>query len=168
MEIRTHYLDQIKKAFVTSKVVVLLGPRQCGKTTLARQYFKKQKYTNENYFDLENPYDLARLSEPMLALENLKGLVIIDEIQRSEDLFPVLRVLSDREDQPCKFLLTGSASRELLKQSSESLAGRVKVNEATPFSRYENCFIDEKRPRGGLPLSNLAPTEEESRNWRNN
>src|SRR5229473_2327957 len=103
-------------------IVTLLGPRQCGKTTLAGQIIGSVR---SHYFDLENPADEARLSEPMTALERLHGLVIIDEVQRAPALFPVLRVLADRARQPARFLLLGSASPELVRVSSESLAGRV-------------------------------------------
>src|ERR1700733_14155126 len=90
---------QLRNAFKTSPIVAILGPRQCGKTTLARNYFKAQKGVAEQYFDLENPLDLARLKDPMLAMENLTGLIVIDEIQRFPELFPVLRVLVDQKSK---------------------------------------------------------------------
>ena len=105
-----------------SRVVALLGPRQCGKTTLARQFVAPDSL---NYFDLEDPQ--ARLSEPNLALRPLKKLVVIDEIQRRPDLFPILRVLADRTPLPARFLILGSASTDLLRQSSETLAGRLET-----------------------------------------
>ena len=105
-------------------MVVLLGPRQCGKTTLAREFLNLD---SKNYFDLEDPVSLIRLEEPMTALRELEGLVVIDEIQRRAELFPVLRVLADRRPLPARFLILGSASPELLRQSSESLAGRVEL-----------------------------------------
>ena len=168
MKSRKTYLTKIEKAFRTSKVVVLLGPRQCGKTTIVRKYFGELHSKPENYFDLENPNDLRRLEDPMLTLENLTGLIVIDEIQRSPDLFPILRVLVDRDENKSTFLLTGSASRDLIKQSSESLAGRVEYIEVTPFSLYENFTVNDIWQRGGFPLSTLAPTEEDSLMWRHN
>lgn len=164
--LRTHYLDHIKAAFKTSKVVAILGPRQCGKTTLARQYFKEANGLKEHYFDLENPLDLARLQDPMLALEELSGLIIIDEIQRIPDLFPVLRVLVDRKNVFQQFLILGSASRELIRQSSESLAGRIHYIELTPFSYEEVDHIQTLWLRGGFPLSYLAESDKDSMRWR--
>lgn len=105
-------------------MVALLGPRQCGKTTLARHFVSADSL---NYFDLEDPQSLARLSEPDIALRPLKGLVVIDEVQRRPDLFPLLRVLADRSPLPARFLILGSASPHLLQQSSESLAGRLET-----------------------------------------
>ncbi|HOD05794.1 MAG TPA: AAA family ATPase, partial [Anaerolineaceae bacterium] len=117
------YLQQtLHKKLEANRVVALVGPRQCGKTTLAREFVPSNSV---NYFDLEDPLSLARLDQPMTALQNLSGLVVIDEIQRRPDLFPVLRVLADRTPLPVRFLILGSASPELLRQSSESLAGRI-------------------------------------------
>src|SRR4051794_40321615 len=104
--LRNKFLSLIELHFKIHKVCALLGPRQCGKTTLARYFADKHKTPRLNIFDLENPLDLARLKEPMLALGNLKGMVIIDEIQFRPDLFPVLRVLVDNGD--IKFLVLGS------------------------------------------------------------
>lgn len=118
---RTKALNQLNQAIARSRVTTLLGPRQCGKTTLARQVVSPESV---NYFDLEQPRDLLRLENPMNALEPLKGTVVIDEIQRRPELFPVLRVLADRAPNPAKFLILGSAAPRLLRQSSESLAGR--------------------------------------------
>ena len=120
--------NAIQTALGRSRITTLLGPRQCGKTTLARTFVKPD---SSNYFDLEDPLSLARLDEPMTSLRNLTGLVVIDEIQRRPDLFPILRVLADRDDLPARFLILGSASPALLKQASESLAGRV---ETVPIS----------------------------------
>src|SRR5206468_5307891 len=114
----------VRAALRRSRVVALLGPRQCGKTTLARQFVPPDSL---NYFDLEEPASLARLAEPDTALRPLKRLVVIDEIQRRPDLFPLLRVLADRQPLPARFLMLGSASPDLLKQSSESLAGRLET-----------------------------------------
>src|SRR5437588_9183960 len=114
----------VRSALRRSRVVALLGPRQCGKTTLARQFVPADSI---NYFDLEDPLSLARLSEPDTALRPLKKLVVIDEIQHRPELFPLLRVLADRRPLPARFLILGSASPDLLRQSSESLAGRLET-----------------------------------------
>src|ERR1700688_3651098 len=117
-------LAMIRRALRRSRVVALLGPRQCGKTTLARQFVAPDSL---NYFDLEDPQSMARLTEPNTALRPLKGLVVIDEIQRRPELFPLLRVLADRQPLPARFLVVGSAAPALLKQSSETLAGRLET-----------------------------------------
>lgn len=122
-----------------------------------------------NYFDLENPLHLTRLQSPMLALQDLKGLVVIDEVQRAPGLFQVLRVLVDREDNPAKFLILGSASRDLIGQSSETLAGRISLMEIAPFSIAE-VGADQSQQlwmRGGLPRSFLAHSDQDSISWRN-
>jgi predicted AAA+ superfamily ATPase len=120
-------------------------------------------------FDLENPRDLQRLSEPMTALEDLRGLVVIDEIQRRPELFPALRVLADRRPLPCRFLVLGSASPDLLRQSSESLAGRIRFVEIGGFSLDEvgSNQLRRRLSRGGFPRSFLARSEAESLAWRN-
>src|SRR5271155_1702490 len=117
-------LELVRAALKRSRVVALLGPRQSGKTTLARQFVPADSL---NYFDLEDPQSLARLSEPDTALRPLKRLVVIDEGQRRPDLFPLLRVLADRTPLPSRFLILGSASTDLLRQSSETLAGRLET-----------------------------------------
>jgi hypothetical protein len=117
-------LVRVRTALRRSRVVALLGPRQCGKTTLARQFVPADSL---NYFDLEDVQSLARLEQPDTALRPLKGLVVIDEIQRRPDLFPLLRVLADRQPLPARFLILGSASPDLLRQSSETLAGRLET-----------------------------------------
>src|SRR5215212_8682308 len=114
----------VRMALKRSRVVALLGPRQCGKTTLARQFVPPDSL---NYFDLEDPTSLARLAEPSLALRPLKGTVVIDEVQRKPELFPLLRVLADRKPLPARFLILGSAAPPLLNQSSETLAGRLET-----------------------------------------
>src|SRR5438552_5472994 len=114
----------VRAALRRSRVVALLGPRQCGKTTLARQFVAPNSL---NYFDLEDPQSLARLSEPDMALRPLKKLVVIDEVQRRPDLFPLLRVLADRSPLPARFLILGSASPDLLRQTFETLAGRLET-----------------------------------------
>src|SRR6266853_1646779 len=131
---RPALLKRVRDGLKANPVVALLGPRQCSKTTLARGLAET---VTTSYFDLENPADLARLAEPMLALERLKGLVVIDEVQRRPDLFPVLRVLADRRAAPARFLVLGSASPELLRQTSETLAGRVRFVEMGGFSLDE-------------------------------
>ncbi len=145
--------------------MVLLGPRQCGKTTIARQVIEGVAST---YFDLEKPTDLARLEQPMTALEPLRSLVVIDEVQRRPDLFPVLRVLLDRHPVRARFLVLGSASPELLQQSSETLAGRVALVEMSGFTLDEVKQRDATRLwlRGGFPRSFLARSEEASFAWR--
>jgi hypothetical protein len=143
----------------------LLGPRQCGKTTLARQLVPVD---SANYFDLEDPISLTRLDEPLTALGELRGTVVIDEVQRRPELFPLLRVLADRADSPARFLILGSASPGLLRQSSESLAGRLELMEMQGFSLAEVGL--EAAPglwlRGGFPRSYLARNDGDSLIWR--
>lgn len=158
-------LKRILEALTRSRVVSLLGPRQCGKTTLARQIVASE---SPNYFDLENPRHLDRLEHPLAALESLKGTVVIDEVQRRAELFPVLRVLADRVPLPAKFLILGSASPVLLRQSSESLAGRI---ERVPISGFSLGEVgvqawDRHWLRGGFPLSFLANDDLSSAHWR--
>jgi hypothetical protein len=162
---REFILSTLKNALIRSRVVVLVGPRQCGKTTLARHLLSEDSV---NYFDLEDPASLARLDEPMTALSPLRGLVVIDEVQRRPDLFPVLRVLVDRKDCPARFLVLGSASGDLLRQTSESLAGRMEGVTIGGFSLNELGAEVEQTLwlRGGFPLSYLAPTEAGSGAWR--
>lgn len=141
-------------------VVAILGPRQCGKTTLSRALGEAHR------FDLEDPVDLARLEDPVLALSSLRGLVILDEIQRRPELFPYLRVLADRPGAPAKFVVLGSASGELLRQSSESLAGRIRLLELSGFGMDEVDDRDRLWQRGGLPRSFLAGSDAASWTWR--
>jgi len=150
---------------VRHSIVTLVGPRQCGKTTLAREFVDEDSL---NYFDLEDPVSLARLDQPMTALEPLQGLIVIDEIQRRPELFPVLRVLVDRKRFKGKFLILGSASGDLLRQSSETLAGRMEMLLLNGFSLSE-LGADAMRKhwlRGGFPLSYLAKSNTNSRIWR--
>ena len=128
---RARRLAELRSALKRARVTALIGPRQAGKTTLARAIVPPG---SPAYFDLEDPRTLARLAEPMTALGPLRGLVVIDEIQRRPDLFPVLRVLADRRPLPARFLILGSATPELLRQSSESLAGRLAFHELGGFS----------------------------------
>jgi predicted AAA+ superfamily ATPase len=162
---RPQLLARLRAGLKRGPAVALLGPRQCGKTTLARQVAGESQST---YFDLENPIDLARLSEPMTALESLRGLIVIDEVQRHPDLFPILRVLLDRNPIRARFLILGSASPELLRQSSETLAGRIAIVEMAGFTLEEINRPDLNRLwlRGGFPRSFLARTEAASTAWR--
>jgi len=162
---RSHWLESIQTALQRSRIVALIGPRQVGKTTLARRFVSPDSL---NYFDLEDPVSLARLAEPMTALASLAGLVVIDEVQRAAELFPVLRVLADRNDRPARFLLLGSASPALLRQASESLAGRIEMIEIAGFGLEEIGAENAETlwQRGGFPLSFLAANEENSRIWR--
>lgn len=155
----------IRTALDRSRVVALLGPRQCGKTTLARQFVPPN---SPNYFDLEDPISLALLDEPMTALRELTGLVVIDEIQRRPELFPVLRVLADRNPLPAHFLILGSASPTLLRQSSESLAGRLETLPIGGVTLREVGVeaFDRHWLRGGFPLSFLARNDNDSFVWR--
>jgi len=165
MILRKKYNVAIKQALTRSRVVALVGPRQCGKTTLARQFIPESSL---NYFDLEDPLSFARLSEPMTALEPLSGLVVIDEIQRYREIFPILRVLCDRSDNPARYLILGSAGGDLMRQSSESLAGRIEYINVSGFGVNEvgNENISRLWLRGGFPLSYLAETDENSLAWR--
>ena len=162
---RAALLSSLKAALSRSRVVVLVGPRQCGKTTLARQLLVPESV---GYFDLEDPIDLARLDEPMTALSALRGLVVIDEVQRRPDLFPILRVLADRKGTPARFLVLGSASGDLLRQTSESLAGRMEIVSIGGFTLSEvgSKAAESLWLRGGLPLSFLARREADSVAWR--
>ena len=155
----------VRTALKRSRVVALLGPRQCGKTTLARELVRPDSL---NYFDLESPASLARLSEPETALRSLKGVVVIDEIQRRPELFPLLRVLADRQPLPARFLILGSASPTLLRQSSETLAGRLETVPLEGFRLADVGAASQGRHwlRGGFPLSYTARSEANSIHWR--
>ena len=161
-------VEEINSALGRAPVVVLAGPRQCGKTTLARQFLDAESV---NYFDLESPASLARLDEPMTALAPLRGLVVIDEVQLRPDLFPALRVLVDRALSPARFLILGSASGGLLRQTSESLAGRTERVLLGGFTVRETADGSSDAQaklwrRGGLPRSFLAAQEDDSVVWR--
>lgn len=162
---RAYYKKYIERALDRSRAVALLGPRQCGKTTLARQFVDIR---SPNYFDLEDPSTLIGFEDPKTALEHLKGLVVIDEVQRRPDVFPIFRVLLDRVPLPAKFLILGSASPDLLKQSSESLAGRLELIEMEGFGLSEVGQKEQMRlwNRGGFPLSFLARNDADSFAWR--
>lgn len=161
----------IEEGFGSHPVVAILGPRQCGKTTLAREIFNKAtpKHKIEtNYFDLEDPIHISRLQNPKLALESLTGLIVIDEIQKIPELFSVIRVLVDNPSSKSQFLILGSASRELIHQSSETLAGRIQYLELTPFALNEIGISKQETlwDRGGFPKSFLTKNDEVSSNWR--
>ena len=155
----------VRSALKRSPAVALLGPRQCGKTTLARQFVDAESL---NYFDLEDPQSLARLDSPDTALRPLKGLVVIDEIQRRAELFPLLRVLADRRPLTARFLILGSASPDLLRQSTETLAGRLEVVPLEGFRLSDVGLASQGRHwlRGGFPRAMTARTEKESMIWR--
>ena len=162
---RPALLASLRTALARSPVVVLTGPRQSGKTTLARQLLSASSL---NYFDLEDAVSLARLEEPKTALGGLRDLVVIDEVQRRPDLFPILRTLVDRQDSPARFLILGSASGDLVRQSSESLAGRLERVTIGGLSLGElgagaagTLWL-----RGGFPRSYLARVEVDSLEWR--
>lgn len=164
---RPALLQAIQTALGRSQIAALLGPRQSGKTTLARQFVPPGAL---NYFDLEDLTSLARLSEPLTALRDLRGLVVIDEIQQKPELFPLLRVLADRDPLPARFLILGSASPDLVRDTSESLAGRVEMVVIGGFSLAEVGLPETSRHwlRGGFPRSFLAASEADSLAWRQN
>ena len=163
---RSSEVRDVRRLLATNPVVAILGPRQVGKTTLARALARRWNGRTTT-FDLEDPRDLERLADPSTALRPLRGLVVIDEIQRRPDLFPVLRVLADQDRRPARFLVLGSASPGLLKQSSESLAGRIAYFELQGFglgdvgARWDRLWL-----RGGFPRSYLARSDDESLRWR--
>ncbi len=155
---------QVLRAIRANPVTALYGPRQCGKTTLARRIASA---AGAEIFDLEDPVSARRLAEPMTALRPLRGLIVIDEVQRQPGLFPVLRVLADRRPLPARLLILGSASPEMLRQSSESLAGRIALVEMGGFDVTEAGASALRRLwwRGGFPRAFLARGERDSRQW---
>lgn len=165
---RSEYLDRIDELLGIFPVVAIHGPRQCGKTTLARVYSEHAGHCV--FYDLEDPTDRARLSGPMLELERQEGLVILDEIQRKPELFEILRVLSDRPDAPARFLVLGSASPHLVRGVSETLAGRIGFLDLSGFGLQElgNHVFRELWVRGGFPRSYLATSQTASYLWRRN
>jgi predicted AAA+ superfamily ATPase len=164
---RPNGIAEIERALAIHPVAALLGPRQCGKTTMAKMIAERQPST---YFDLENPVDVRRLSAPLSVLQELSGLVIIDEVQRRPDLFELLRVLVDRPRNAARFLLLGSASPHLVKGVSESLAGRLGFIDLSGFDLTEVGASARARLwlRGGLPRSFLAADDPASHAWRQN
>jgi predicted AAA+ superfamily ATPase len=163
---RSELLTSLQAALRRSRCVGLSGPRQCGKSTLARELAGSAGVSS--YFDLEDPTALARLGDPKLALAPLRGLVVIDEVQRLPELFPLLRVLLDRRPLPARFLLLGSAAPELMRGASESLAGRIEFLEMGGFrlSEVGNDNLRSLWTRGGFPLSWLAENDADSFRWR--
>jgi uncharacterized protein len=162
---RPIYLRMLATAVERSPITALLGPRQCGKTTLARMFGKDK---NINYFDIESQPDRSRLHNPHLMLGPLRGTVIIDEIQAMPELFSVLRVLVDRPENKASFVILGSASPDIIKNVSETLAGRVEFIELSGFSLQETgaTALDTLWLRGGFPRSFLARSDEDSMAWR--
>jgi predicted AAA+ superfamily ATPase len=162
---RPYYLDRLNTAIERSPVTALLGPRQCGKTTLARQIAGHQ---NAAFFDLESVPDRRRLQNPQLVLGGLTGLIVLDEIQAMPELFQVLRILVDHPENKARFLILGSASPEIIRSVSETLAGRLEFIELHGFdvsetgaNAWESLWL-----RGGFPRSYLADSENDSLAWR--
>ena len=166
---RTAHLSSVTRLLRAYPVVAILGARQVGKTTLATMVAKARR-GRVGAFDLENPVDVGRLADPMLALDGLRGLVILDEVQRRPELFPTLRVLADRPRVPARFLVLGSSSADLLRQASESLAGRIALHHLDGFSLAETGVTRLRRLwlRGGFPRSYLARSDSTSVEWRLN
>ena len=163
---RIEHRRSVEALLDDSPVVALIGARQVGKTTLAKEI--AGRHAPAHLFDLESSADLARLSDPLLALSHLEGLVVLDEVQRRPDLFPTLRVLADRRPLPARFLVLGSASPDLLRQSSESLAGRIAYHELPPLSLAETgpARLHDLWLRGGFPASFTARSDAASYRWR--
>ncbi len=166
---RIGHLSNLQRLLSRNPVVGIIGARQVGKTTLASQLIEARAGRSTT-FDLESPADRARLADPLLALQDLRGLVVLDEIQRMPGIFPVLRVLADRPRTPARFLILGSASPDLLRQGSESLAGRIAYWELGGLSLTEvgPSNISQLWLRGGFPRAYTAPTLTESAEWRDN
>ncbi len=162
---REHYIKQIRNSLKRSRITAILGPRQCGKTTLAKEIALNIK---SHFLDLESPTDRVKLQNPELYLKHIKGLIIIDEIQLMPELFPILRVLVDQSSDNGQFLILGSASPNLVKNASESLAERVEFVDLQGFDLTEtgNTKLNRLWIRGGFPRSYLADTNEDSIAWR--
>ena len=162
---RAELMRQVEYGLKLNPVTAILGPRQCGKTTLAREVGRLKDAT---YFDLEDPNDQARLANPQLVLESLRGVVILDEIQQRPELTMLLRVLADRRPLPCRFIVLGSASPDLMRRASDSLAGRIHFVDMGGFTLGEVGVGQRDRLwlRGGFPPSFLAENDEDSRQWR--
>lgn len=172
MILRIHHLELLKRQLANFPIVAVLGARQVGKTTLARQ-LEEDWDGPKRHFDLEDPDDQARLSDPAFVLRELKGLVVLDEIQLRPDIFSLLRVLADRPNVPARFLILGSAAPELLKHAAESLAGRVVFHELDGLALHEIAqgvsyfdWLDTRWLRGGFPRALLADNTQLSREWR--
>ncbi|CAK6513475.1 ATP-binding protein [Rickettsia helvetica] len=162
--LKQYLLSKIEEEYSIHQVCGLVGPRQSGKTTLVKSYLNSIEIPT-HFFDCENPLHLARLENPMLTFQELQGLIVIDEVQLRPDLFPVLRVIVDNNKES-KFLVTGSASRDLLNQSSETLAGRIGYHQVTPFTLEEVKDWKLLWKRGGFPKSFLAASNKLSERWR--
>lgn len=169
---RAHLEEAVRRALGRARGVVLVGPRQAGKSTLAQRFLGRD---SPNYFDLEYPPHARRLAQPVQVLEALQGLVVIDEVQRQPELFPLLRVLMDRSDAPGQYLLLGSASPSLGRQAGESLLGRIETIEVSGFDLrevaagaggWDAAAVDKLWLRGGFPPSWLAASDEDSFAWR--
>ena len=167
MILRGGHITELNRLLRSFPVVAIVGARQIGKTTLARMVVSRRR-SPAHRFDLEDPRDLAQLSDPMLTLEPLRGLVVLDEIHRRPELFPVLRVLADRRPVRTRFLVLGSASPDLLKQGSESLAGRIAYHSLPGLNLEEvgPAKLDRLWLRGRFPRAFLARTQKESSDWR--
>lgn len=172
MILRTRHLESLKRQLANFPVVAILGARQVGKTTLVRQ-LEEDWDGPKRHFDLEDPDDQARLADPAFILRELKGLVVLDEIQLRPDIFPLLRVLADRPGTPARFLILGSAAPELLKHTAESLAGRVVFHELDGLALDEiapvastSDWLNKRWLRGGFPRALLASDSQLSREWR--
>ena len=163
---RQAHLKTVQRLLRSSPVVALIGARQVGKTTLAGQVAEHRR--RSHFFDLESSADRARLADPLLALRPLRGLVVLDEVQLRPELFPTLRVLADRHPLPARFLVLGSASPDLLRQTSESLAGRIAYHELPGLSLAETGpdKADALWLRGGFPRSFTARSHAMSYRWR--
>jgi len=166
MIFRKQYFEAVRTALNRNPVAALIGPRQCGKTTLAQHFLEGKAPTH--YFDLEDPSVAQALEDPMVTLAPLRGLIVIDEAQRQPGIFPVLRVLADRPEMPAHFLILGSASPDLTRQAAESLAGRVEIIEMSGFALREVGSTEQHQlwMRGGFPRSFLAQDEAASYEWR--
>jgi len=163
---RDNLLKEIEVAFRVHKAVALIGPRQVGKTTLARSFLKKQKAKEAHFFDLEDPTDFKLFENAKLTLDPLEGLIVLDEIQRATEIFTYLRTKIDKMKKTSKILLLGSSSRELIEKASESLAGRIQYIEVPGLSIVETQKMERLFARGGFPLSFTAKTAEDSFSWR--
>lgn len=160
---RLIWQQRIAKSFEVHRIVVLIGPRQCGKTTLAKQY--AQSFSGVHLFDLENPQAFERLKDPVSTLDPLSGLIIIDEVQLRPELFPALRYIHDEYPEK-RFMLLGSASRDIIERASETLAGRVSYVELTPLTMDEIDNMAMLWTRGGYPKSFIQDSDERSYEWR--
>src|SRR5690606_9051693 len=163
---RSVITGRIRAALQSRALVALTGPRQCGKTTVARGFLLPED--SPNYFDLEDPFARARLDEPRTALESLRGLVVLDEIQRRPDLFPLLRELADRPGQPAQFLVLASTSGTLLRQDLASLADQMQRIDIGGLTLAEAGAeqADVLWQRGALPRAFLAGSDADSLAWR--